>query len=104
MNPSISRRRRFMSAQARNQGGSDAGCCSGVNVGETERQASMWGGTVLAVCGLLKGSFSGLALAALGGALIYRGHTGHCHVYEALGHNTAEAGSRHDVRHAYAKA
>lgn len=60
------------------------------NVGEAERQASMVGGTILAVCGLLKGSMSGLALAAIGGALIYRGHTGQCQLYKALGHSTAE--------------
>jgi uncharacterized membrane protein len=61
-----------------------------INVGEMERQASMIGGTVLAVCGLLRGSLSGLALAAIGGGLIWRGHTGHCEMYHALGMNTAE--------------
>jgi len=61
-----------------------------VNVSESERQASMIGGTVLAVCGLLRGSVSGLAMAALGGALIWRGHTGHCEAYHAMGYSTAE--------------
>ena len=56
----------------------------------------MIGGSILAVCGLLRGSLSGLALAAVGGALIYRGHTGHCQLYAALGQNTAE----HDDQHA----
>lgn len=62
-----------------------------VNVGDMERQASLIGGGVLAVCGLLRGSMSGLALAALGGALIWRGHTGHCEMYHALGVNSAES-------------
>jgi uncharacterized membrane protein len=65
-------------------------CDSCVNVGAAEREASMIGGTILAVCGLLKGSVSGLALAAIGGALIYRGHTGRCQLYQALGHSTAD--------------
>lgn len=68
-----------------------------INVGEMERQASMIGGTVLAVCGLLRGSLSGLALAAIGSGLIWRGHTGHCEMYHALGMNTAkECGSCRD--------
>jgi len=50
---------------------------------------SMIGGTVLAAYGLLRGSFSGLALAAIGGALIWRGHTGHCEMYHMLGHSSA---------------
>jgi uncharacterized membrane protein len=61
-----------------------------INLGEAERQASMVGGTVLAVCGLLRGSLSGLALAAIGAALVYRGHTGHCQLYAALDHSTAD--------------
>jgi|SRR4051794_20349802 uncharacterized membrane protein len=61
-----------------------------VNVGEFERQVSMIGGTVLAAYGLLRGSLSGLTLAALGGALIWRGHTGHCEMYHMLGHSSAD--------------
>jgi uncharacterized membrane protein len=60
-----------------------------INVGELERHFSMVGGTVLAVCGLLRGSLSGLALAALGGALIWRGHTGHCSTYQMLRYSSA---------------
>jgi len=69
-----------------------ATCCNkaSINIGEAERQASMIGGTVLAVCGLLRGSLSGIALAAIGGALIYRGHTGHCQFYAALNHSSAD--------------
>jgi uncharacterized membrane protein len=61
-----------------------------VNVGEYERWASVFGGGSLAVYGLTRGSTSGLALAALGGALVYRGVTGRCSCYAALGVNTAD--------------
>ena len=68
---------------------------SDVNVGEFERQISLVSGTVLAVCGLLRGSVSGLGLAAIGAGLIWRGHTGHCEVYHALGHSSADDHVRH---------
>ncbi|HEV8617437.1 MAG TPA: SRPBCC family protein [Methylomirabilota bacterium] len=56
-----------------------------INVGEGERLASALGGGALAVYGLARRSLGGLALAALGGVLAYRGLTGHCDAYEALG-------------------
>ena len=59
-----------------------------VNVGPNERAASTFGGAVLAGLGLGRGGLSGLALAALGAALAYRGTSGHCSVYEAAGINT----------------
>lgn len=68
---------------AQNSGGCD------VNVGERERWASLIGGGLLAAYGLLRGSALRLPLVLLGGALAYRGYTGHCQVYEALGRNTA---------------
>jgi hypothetical protein len=58
-----------------------------INVGETERLLSMFGAGVFATCGLLRGS---LTFMTLGAGLAYRGFTGHCHVYEALGQNTAD--------------
>ncbi len=62
----------------------------GVNVGEIERWASAIGGGALAIYGLTRGSFGGVALALVGGSLVYRGTTGHCNVYQAMGVNTAE--------------
>ncbi len=59
------------------------------NVGETERWLSGIGGTVLALFGLSRGDLAGLALAAGGGLLVYRGLTGHCGCYQALGISTA---------------
>jgi uncharacterized membrane protein len=59
------------------------------NVSRAERLASCIGGGVLAAYGLRKRSWTGMGLAALGGALVYRGVTGHCDVYQALGVNTS---------------
>lgn len=56
-----------------------------INVGSAERVGSALAGGALAIYGVLRGSLGGWALAALGGALAYRGLTGHCHVYEAIG-------------------
>jgi uncharacterized membrane protein len=60
-----------------------------VNVGDTERLLSFLGGSVLSVFGLSRGSLGGLALAAAGGSLLYRGATGHCSLYQALDLSTA---------------
>jgi uncharacterized membrane protein len=92
MNPNISRLRHAKAAQARhaNQSGNGHVGHSAINVGASERQASLIGGTVLAVCGLLRGSFSGLGLVAIGAALFYRGYSGHCQMYHLLDHSTAD--------------
>ncbi len=63
--------------------------CSSVNVGPNERALSSIGGALIAGLGVGRGGLAGLALAALGGALIYRGATGHCSAYAATGINTA---------------
>jgi uncharacterized membrane protein len=60
-----------------------------VNVGELERWASLVGGGVLVATGLTSGSRLGWLMAALGGALVWRGATGHCYCYQALGVNTS---------------
>jgi uncharacterized membrane protein len=60
----------------------------GVNVGDAERVVSVLGGGALALYGLNRGSLVGLGLAALGGALLYRGITGHSPTYSALGIST----------------
>jgi uncharacterized membrane protein len=66
---------------------------SHVNVADAERWASAVGGGLLAVYGLKRGSLGGLALAAIGGALVYRGYTGQCSVYRALDVDTASGRS-----------
>ena len=61
-----------------------------INVNDMERLVSLMGGAVLTAYGLSRGNLAGLGLAALGGGLLYRGATGHCNMYDALGVNTAE--------------
>lgn len=63
---------------------------SGRNVSEPERLASTVGGGLLALYGLSRKSVGGALLAGIGGALVYRGTTGHCPVYGQLGVSTAE--------------
>lgn len=75
-------------------GAQEAGQARGVNVGNAERAASMVGGAALALYGLSRFSLGGLVLAAIGGVLGYRGLSGHCNVYQALGidHGPASTG------------
>ena len=54
------------------------------NVSDLERAFSIAGGLSLGVLGMKKGSVAGMALAALGGALVVRGATGHCALKAAL--------------------
>jgi uncharacterized membrane protein len=65
-----------------------------VNVGDGERALSALGGSALALYGLTRGTLGGLALAAVGGALLYRGLSGHCDCYAAFGISTAEKRGR----------
>lgn len=58
---------------------------SSQNISEAERWASAGAGGVLAVLGLLRGKTAGWVAAGAGAALLYRGLTGHCYCYEALG-------------------
>jgi uncharacterized membrane protein len=58
-----------------------------VNVGRTERWLSLVAGGVLAAYGMRRRSTPGGAAALAGAALLYRGATGHCNVYQALGIN-----------------
>jgi uncharacterized membrane protein len=60
-----------------------------VNVGESERIVSVAAGALSALMGLRRGSLPGLLVAGVGGALIYRGVTGHCAAYQSLGLDTA---------------
>lgn len=60
------------------------------NVGDTERTASLLAGAVIAGLGLSRGGVGGLMLLGLGGAMAYRGYTGHCSMYQSMGISTAE--------------
>jgi len=71
---------------------------SAVNVGDAERKMSAIGGGLLAAYGIYRGDWLGLGLAAAGGGLIYRGLTGHCACFAALGIDTAQTGPATSVR------
>jgi uncharacterized membrane protein len=62
---------------------------SRVNIGRVERWFSMMAGTALAIYGARRQQTVGGAAALAGAAMLYRGATGHCHVYEAIGLNRA---------------
>ena len=68
-----------------------------VNLSQSERVASLVGGGTLVAYGLGKRSWGGLGLATIGGLLAYRGATGHCDVYQALGANTGRGRRGHNV-------
>jgi uncharacterized membrane protein len=58
------------------------------NVNDAERLASVVAGGALAAYALKRRDLSGLLGGLLGGFLLERGVTGHCHVYDALGVST----------------
>ena len=66
---------------------------STINVNEVERWASAIGGAAVAAAGVKRfldeDRAAGALISAAGAALIWRGATGHCHVYDAAGINTA---------------
>ena len=64
-----------------------------INVGGTERWASAIGGGALVTYGLLRRDLFGGLLALTGAGLLWRGSTGHCPTYSAIGVSTAEEGS-----------
>ena len=66
-----------------------------MNIGRVERWLSMVAGGALAAYALKRREGPGGAAAIAGAALLYRGATGHCDVYQALGINRSDArGSR----------
>ena len=60
-----------------------------VNIGRVERWLSMVAGGALVAYGLKRREAPGGAAAIAGAALLYRGATGHCDLYQALGVNRA---------------
>ena len=68
-------------------------CChSGevVNLGDTERVVSTVVGAAAVLYGLSRLSLSSIVALVAGGALLYRGMTGHCSLYEALDVSTVD--------------
>jgi uncharacterized membrane protein/NAD(P)-dependent dehydrogenase (short-subunit alcohol dehydrogenase family) len=64
------------------------------NVNGPERVASALAGGALVGFGLKQGGVLGTALSLLGGGMLYRGATGHCHVYDAAGIDTTGTPAR----------
>jgi len=64
-----------------------------VNVGQAERLANIAMGSALALYALGRLPWRSLVLGAGGAALVYRGITGHCHLYELLGRNNSQSHS-----------
>ncbi|MGH9630403.1 MAG: SRPBCC family protein [Bryobacteraceae bacterium] len=60
------------------------------NVSEVERWLSLLAGSSLIAYGLSRRNVSGIGCAAIGGSIVYRGATGHCGLYQAIGVNTAD--------------
>ena len=56
-----------------------------INIGRVERWLSAVAGGALAAYGLKRRETAGGAAAIAGAALLYRGATGHCNMYQALG-------------------
>ncbi len=71
-----------------------------INIGDNERFISAACGGVLAIWGVKRGGPGGFLMAIAGGALIYRGATGHSTLYKALSVSTAKRkGLRASVKH-----
>ena len=68
---------------------SDQGRPDTINVGDTERTISVLAGGFVLLHGLTRLPLSTIVAALAGGALIYRGLTGHCSAYQALEVSTA---------------
>ncbi|MEP7212445.1 MAG: SRPBCC family protein [Acidobacteriota bacterium] len=62
------------------------------NVGSAERVVSALAGGGLVAYGLKQGGFAGVVALVAGGSMLYRGTTGHCHAYDALGVDTTHTG------------
>ena len=71
--------RRMIQQRRRRQGSNQT------NVGQTERIVSLAAGSILALLGVRRRDALGLLIGGVGGGLVYRGATGHCHTYQALG-------------------
>lgn len=64
----------------------------GRNVPQSERWLSLLGGGALVFWGLKNGTPAGYLAAATGGYLVYRGASGYCWLYGALGANPQQTG------------
>jgi uncharacterized membrane protein len=70
---------------------------SETNIGPIGRWGALIGGAALAAYGLKRRSLGGAALGLAGAGLVYRGLTGYCQIYQALGINTSRDGGTASV-------
>ncbi len=68
-----------------------------VNIGHQERNWSIIGGAAILGASLVGRGLTRILGALIGGSLIYRGVSGHCHTYEMLGVNRSNEGDRAGV-------
>ena len=89
-------RKPFPSSRSKSQAGNSARPEKGskTNVGFDERLVSAATGSLLTLLGIAHRDMTGLVIAGIGGALIHRGVTGRCSLYEALGVNTGTQQAR----------
>ena len=73
------------------------------NVNHRERWFSVVTGAALAAYGLTRRSVAGVLAAAAGGVMLWRGATGHCPLYDALGVSTAEPSGDSHISVRYGK-
>lgn len=69
-----------------------------INVGQDERLLSLLAGPLLILIGLRPRGWFGVLLALIGAELVYRGATGHCHIYAILDVNRAASRQGKDGR------
>ena len=75
---------------ARHWGGPNQDRVWRVNVGRAERWLSVVAGSIMATYAMRRRSTEGGVAALAGAWLLYRGATGHCHGYQALGVNRGD--------------
>ncbi len=80
---------RRIASVARQNSNTQTQSCDAQNVGSGERIASALAGAVLVLGGINRGGLSGLLMGLGGGALVKRGFTGQCQLYQAMGIDTA---------------
>ena len=71
------------------------GTRGGENVGRAERALSVGGGAALLLAAARRRDAASTLLALAGAALAYRGATGHCPMYQAMGVSTSDGGRPH---------
>ena len=81
-------RRDYEDAYGSRNGQDDKDDANKINVGQAERVVSLLSGGLMLVGGLRRGGLIGLTMAGTAAGLLYRGTTGHCHIYDALNLDT----------------